>query len=167
MEDAGLTVFERIEQKLSNLGITVNNSDLKEALRQIDARIEANPEDMESRLIRLELKVVELSRFLDSALSALDNGGVSTPAEFIPAEDPAERTITMPSVTGKRPMKRRLNSATGVIEEVEDTGEDNVIVADGRPYGGKRGPGGKEDKKCVFIATTDDEPVPESSKKRK
>lgn len=167
MEDAGMTLAERIEQKLSNLNITVNNSDIKEAARQIDARIEANPDDMESRLIRLELKVVELSRFLDATLGALDHGAAPIPQEFMPAEEQAPAKYVATD-GGKRPMKRRLNSATGVIEEVEDTGEDNVIVADGRrSFGGGRGGSAKEEKKCVFISATDDEPVPESAKKRK
>ncbi|HTX43170.1 MAG TPA: hypothetical protein VMC61_00475, partial [Methanocella sp.] len=67
MEGAGPTVFERIEHKLSSMGVRVDNADINEALKQVEARLDANPADMEGKLARLELKVVELARLLDAA----------------------------------------------------------------------------------------------------
>ena len=77
MDGAGPTVFERIEQKLSKMGIAVDNADIREASRQVEARLEANPNDTESKINRLELKVVELARLLDASLGALENNGVT------------------------------------------------------------------------------------------
>ncbi|MGE5556948.1 MAG: hypothetical protein ACM3QV_00290 [Caulobacteraceae bacterium] len=165
MDGAGLTVFEKIEQKLSNMGIQVDNSDLKEATRQINAKIDENPADIESKMIRLELKVVELSRLLSATVDVLESGHASfseaQPVEKAPSAQAAEQSHV------QKTKKFRINAATGVIEQVEDSGEDNVIVADGRGrFGGKGGTDPKKDKKCVFISAVDDEPVGQAEKNK-
>ena len=189
MDGAGPTVFERIEQKLSKAGIVVDNADIREASRQVEARLEANPNDMESKINRLELKVVELARLLDASLGALENNGVAV-HNAVPARTPltadqvedqiehagnAEPTQHMQAAAPKKVKRMLQNPATGIIEEVEveDRPQDHFIVADGRGGGslpGRRLPSsiddGKGRKKPVFIAATDDEPVSASEKKR-
>jgi hypothetical protein len=189
MDGAGLTVFERIEQKLSKAGIAVDNSDIREASRQIEARLEANPNDTESKINRLELKVVELARLLDASLGAVENNGAVPQAarpsrepltanqveEQIEHAEPAEQA-PLQQRQAPRKVKRMLqNPATGIIEEVEveDRPQDHFIVADGRggALPGRRlsqsDDGSKSRKKPVFIAATDDEPVSAADPKRK
>lgn len=167
MDGAGLTVFERIEQKLSALGMHVNNSDIAEAQKQVDANLSANPADMESKLARLELKVVELARLLDGALSAMESGNGHTVIAPVGA---VEDMRAEPARTGGHKIKKlQQNPATGVIEEVEvdDNPADHFIVADGRGhYMGNAARGGEEPqhKKSVFIAAKDDEPVKQTKK---
>ncbi len=190
MDGAGPTVFERIEQKLSRAGIVVDNADIREASRQVEARLEANPNDTESKINRLELKVVELARLLDASLGALGNNSVAV-HDAVPSRVPltadqvedqiehagnAEQTPAQHMQAAPKKVKRMLqNPATGIIEEVEveDRPQDHFIVADG--HGGGSLPGrrvsssdddGKGRKKPVFIAAADDEPVRASEKKR-
>ena len=162
-------VFERIEHKLSGIGIQVDNSDLRGAEKQVEASLEKNPEDMESKLLRLELKVVELARFLDAAVSVLEShNGHETHSED------AEQFHAMSPMPQQRPQqqvrkikKLQQNPATGVIEEVEidDNPADHFIVADGHgKYTGSVDPK-KDSKKTVFIAARDDEPVSQADKK--
>ncbi len=128
-------VFERIEQKLSSIGVQVDNSDLRGAEKQVEASLEKNPEDMESKLLRLELKVVELARFLDAAVTALEshNGHEthSEETEQFHAMSPAPQQKMQQQV--RKIKKLQQNPATGVIEEVEidDNPADHFIVADG------------------------------------
>ena len=185
MDGAGPTVFERIEQKLSKMGIAVDNADIREASRQVEARLEANPNDTESKINRLELKVVELARLLDASLGALENNGgavhetvqsIQQTADQVESQlehaDQAQQKQASP-----KKVKRMLqNPATGIIEEVEveDRPQDHFIVADGRGGGALPGrrvsssddDGLKAHKKPVFIAAADDEPVRASEKKR-
>lgn len=174
MDGAGPTVFERIEQKLSKMGIAVDNSDIREASRQVEAKLEVNPDDTESKIHRLELKVVELARLLDAAIGMQEHE--AAPAARI-APKAAEHTeeeiehaepVEHAPPQAARKVKRMLqNPATGIIEEVEveDRPQDHFIVADGRggALPGKRlasnddGPKGR--KKPMFIAAKDDEPV--------
>ncbi len=172
MDGAGPTVFERIEQRLSAMGVHVDNSDIAEAQKQVDANLAANPADMESKLARLELKVVELARMLDGALTALEGGNGHTVIAPIGAAE--ERSVAEPArqAGGHRIKKLQQNPATGVIEEVEveDNPADHFIVADGhgRFMGAMPSKGGDEPsshKKSVFIAAKDDEPVKQSTKK--
>jgi hypothetical protein len=160
MEGAGPTVFERIEQKLSSMGVRVDNSDINEALKQVEARMSENPADMESKLARLELKVVELARMLDAALEA--GNGSAIPA----APDEKQAPVQAAPKQGARKIKKLVqNPATGVIEEqeVEDDPSDHFIVADGhgRFPTSKDGP---QHKKSVFIAASDDEAVTPAKK---
>lgn len=153
MEGAGPTVFERIEQKLSSMGVRVENADINEALKQVEARLRDNPADMESKLARLELKVVELARMLDAALEA---GNGSVPQATVPPEKQAPAPLKQ----GARKIKKLVqNPATGVIEEqeVEDDPSDHFIVADG--HGRFAAVPDRKEKKSVFIAAADDEPV--------
>ncbi len=154
MEGAGPTVFERIEQKLSSMGVRVDNADINEALKQVEARLNDNPADMESKLARLELKVVELARLLDAALEA--GNGSPAPA----AQEERQAPVAEAPKQGTRKVKKlQQNPATGVIEEVEveDNPADHFIVADGHGhFSAKDMP---QHKKPVFIAATDDEPV--------
>jgi hypothetical protein len=167
MDGAGPTVFERIEQKLSAMGVHVDNADIAEALKKVDANLSSNPADMESKLARLELKVVELARMLDAALFALEAGnGHTVIAPVGPADEkhaPVEQRQG-----GHKIKKLQQNPATGVIEEVEvdDNPADHFIVADGRAHFGGSAKGGAEPqhKKSVFIAASDDEPVKQSKK---
>ena len=178
MDGAGPTVFERIEQKLSAMGVHVDNSDIAEAMRQVDANLSANPSDMESKLARLELKVVELARMLDGALSAMESG--SGNHTFVaPVGAPEESHVAEPARPqqgGHKIKKLQQNPATGVIEEVEveDNPADHFIVADGRgrfmgAMPSNKGKGSDDDmpahKKSVFIAAKDDEPVTPIKKK--
>jgi hypothetical protein len=156
MDGAGPTVFERIEQKLSSMGVRVESADINEALKQVEARLNDNPADMESKLARLELKVVELARMLDAALEA-GNGNV--PQASAPEEKQAPAQAS-PKQGTRKIKKLQQNPATGVIEEVEvdDNPSDHFIVADGHG----RFPASKDGaqhKKSVFIAASDDEPV--------
>jgi hypothetical protein len=159
MDGAGPTVFERIEQKLSSMGVCVENADINEALKQVEARLNDNPADMESKLARLELKVVELARMLDAALEA-GNGSVSPAA---PAEKQAP-TQSAQKQGAKKIKKLVQNPATGVIEEqeVEDDPSDHFIVADGR--GRFAAAPDRKEKKSVFIAAADDEAVTPAKK---
>jgi hypothetical protein len=156
MDGAGPTVFERIEQKLSGMGVRLDNSDINEALKQVEARLGDDPADMESKLARIELKVVELARMLDAALDAGNGKALQAAA---PPDNPAPAQAAIKQ--GVKKIKKLVqNPATGVIEEqeVEDDPSDHFIVADGRGRlpAGKDGP---QHKKSVFIAATDDEPV--------
>jgi predicted RNA-binding protein Jag len=187
MDGAGPTVFERIEQKLSKMGIAVDNSDIREASRQVEASLEANPNDTESKINRLELKVVELARLLDASLGALESNGAAPqaakPSRVLqhaaePVEEEigqAEHTEQAAQQAPKKVKKLMQNPATGIIEEVEveDRPQDHFIVADGRGgvLPGRRLPanddGPRNRKKSVFIAATDDEPVSAADPKRK
>ncbi|WP_048198331.1 hypothetical protein [Methanocella arvoryzae] len=164
MDGAGTTIFDRIEQKLSAAGAEVDITDLKEAVSQYDAKISENPADTESRIIGLELKLVMLARMLNAAMDVLPSGSAAASASVpeTPFDDEASAPKAAPAqaATSNGPKKKRLrqNPATGVIEEIEDTEEDNVIVADGRIRfsGGKAIPV-RDEKKCVFINAVDDE----------
>jgi ParB-like chromosome segregation protein Spo0J len=136
------------------MGVRVENADINEALKQVEARLNDNPADMESKLARLELKVVELARMLDAALEA-GNGNSNVPQAV--EEKPAQAA---PRQGARKIKKLQQNPATGVIEEVEveDDPADHFIVADGhgRLPASKEGP---QHKKPVFIAAADDEAV--------
>jgi hypothetical protein len=138
------------------MGVRVENEDINEALKQVEARLNDNPADMESKLARLELKVVELARMLDAALEA-GNGNV--PQAAAPEEKPSPAQAA-PRQGARKIKKLQQNPATGVIEEVEveDDPADHFIVADGhgRFPASKEGP---QHKKSVFIAAADDEAV--------
>ena len=164
MDGAGPTVFERIEQKLSAMGVHVDNSDIAEALKQVDARLGANPADMESKLARLELKVVELARMLDGALSAMEPG--NGPTFIAPVGAAVDKQEPARPQGGHKIKKLQQNPATGVIEEVEvkDNPADHFIVADGRGRFTARAVDDPQHKKSVFIAARDDEPVKQSKK---
>ncbi len=186
MDGAGPTVFERIEQKLSKMGIAVDNSDIREASRQVEAKLEANPNDTECKINRLELKVVELARLLDASLGALEGNGATLKAAS-PAKAPqsaaepiegeieqAEHAEQAPQQATRKVKKLMQNPATGIIEEVEveDRPQDHFIVADGRvgALPGRRlqvsDDGPKNRKKPVFIAATDDEPSSADQKRK-
>jgi len=170
MDGAGPNVFERIEQKISSIGVRVDNSDLHEAEKQVEANLEKNPADMESKLARLELKVVEIARFLDAAVTALEahDGGHAAMAEAPVFEQHSQAQVAAQQKPGARKIKKlQQNPATGVIEEVEieDNPSDHFIVADGRGRFTASLDPRKDSKKSVFIAATDDEPVTESDKK--
>ncbi len=174
MDGAGTTIFDRIEQKLSAAGAEIDIADLKEAVSQYDAKIASNPADTETRIIGLELKLVMLARLLNAAVEVLPQGGcnsaacaASAPETPFEEEGPAQAAPAQHTSSGPRKKRLRQNPATGVIEEIEDTAEDNVIVADGRVRFGKGGVPMKEEKKCVFISATDDEnPGPSPVKKK-
>lgn len=177
MDGAGPNVFERIDQKLSSMGIQIDNSDLHAAEKQVEANLEKNPADMESKLVRLELKVVEMARYLDAAIGALEHGAAAAPAQTsIEAFEQApteQRQAPAQQRQAPRKIKKLMqNPATGVIEEVEieDNPADHFIVADGRGrYTGNVPQGGDapQHKKSVFIAATDDEPVGKSEGKKR
>jgi len=154
MDGAGTTIFDRIEQKLAAHGANAGTADLKEAVAQYDAKIASNPADVDSKIIDLELKVALLARLLNAAVDVMDGHAA-------PAEEPPEAAKAAASAAGpvKKVKRLRQNPATGVIEEIEDVVEDNVIVADGRGKFASRGNDKKNDKKTVFIQATDDEPV--------
>ncbi len=160
MDGAG-NIFDRIEQKLSALGVDAGISDLQKAAGEYDARISNNPADLDSKMIDLELKVVMLARLLNASIDALEARGVTAAPAAAPAtaaSSPVQATQT--SGPGKRVRRLRQNPATGIIEEIEDIVEDNVIVADNRArLGGGKGDGKKDGKKSVFIQACDDEPV--------
>jgi len=164
MDSAGTTIFDRIEQKLSSSGVEVDVTDLKEAISQFDAKIASNPADTDSKIIGLELKLVLVARLLNAAVEVLPQGrAAATACEASPFDDEAATTQKAVPAQAAGPKKKRMrqNPATGVIEEIEDDEGSELIVADGRMRfpGGKGGAPRKEDKKCVFIAATDDEPV--------
>ncbi len=144
------------------MGVHVDNADINEALKQVEARLNENPADMESKLVRLELKVVELARMLDAALEA-GNGNVTQAGA--PEERQALAQAPKKQQVTKKIKKLQQNPATGVIEEVEveDNPADHFIVADGhgRFTATREGP---QHKKPVFIAATDDEPVTPAKK---
>jgi hypothetical protein len=171
MDGAGTTIFDRIEQKLSAAGAEIDITDLKEAVSQYDAKIASNPADTETRIIGLELKLVMLARLLNAAVEVLPQGGnsaacaISAPETPFDEEGPAQPAHAQQQTSGPRKKRLRQNPATGVIEEIEDTAEDNVIVADGRVRFGKGGIPMKEEKKCVFISAADDEAVTPVKKK--
>jgi len=171
MDGAGPNVFDRIEQKLSSIGVQVDNSDLHEAEKQVEASLEKNPSDMESKLLRLELKVVELARFLDATVTALeahDSGHAAAAADTPIFESHMQTQATVQQKSGVRKIKKlQQNPATGVIEEVEidDNPSDHFIVADGRGKFTANVDSKKDGKKSVFIAAADDEPVSASDKK--
>ncbi len=167
MDGAG-NIFDRIEQKLSALGVNADISDLQKAAGEYDTKISNNPADLDSKIIDLELKVVMLARLLNASIDALETHGRATaPAAEQESEIPAP---AQPQASGPiRKVKRlRQNPATGIIEEIEDVVEDNVIVADTRArFGGGKGDAKHDGKKPVFIQATDDEPVKASEKARK
>jgi hypothetical protein len=179
MDGAG-TIFDRIEQKLYALGVNADIGDLKKASTEYDAKIMNNPADMDSKMIGLELKVVMLARLLGASLDALEAHGAVAPAtsaapaavttsDIFGAPAAATAAPAAASNPARRVKRLRQNPATGIIEEIEDAPEDNVIVADNRVRlsGGKGGDGKKDGKKSVFIQATDDEPVTASEKSRK
>ncbi|HEY3274438.1 MAG TPA: hypothetical protein VGJ92_11775 [Methanocella sp.] len=172
MDGAG-TIFDRIEQKLSTLGVNADIGNLQKASAEYDVKITNNPADLDSKIIGLELKIVMLARLLSASLDAMESQGGAT---AMPAAQPQEfeAQAAAPTMTMSSPAKRvkrlRQNPATGIIEEIEDAPEDNVIVADNRVRLGGSGRGdGKKDggKKSVFIQATDDEPVTAAEKSRK
>jgi hypothetical protein len=176
MDGAG-TIFDRIEQRLSMLGVHADIENLQKASAEYDVKITNNPADLDSKMIGLELKVVMLARLLNAAIDAMEtHGPMAAPAAApqesaaraaAPAATPAATPMATPAAGPTKKVKRlRQNPATGVIEEIEDTVEDNVIVADNR----SRFRGGdpkKEAKKSVFIQACDDEPVAASDKAKK
>jgi hypothetical protein len=169
MDGAGPTVFERIEQKLSAMGVHVDNADIAEALKKVNANLSSNPDDMESKLARLELKVFELARMLDAALCVLEDGSGHTVIAPITGERQMQGQMQGQQSQGGRKIKKlQQNPATGVIEEVEvdDNPADHFIVADGRARFSATVKGAEQPqhKKSVFIAATDDEPVKQSKK---
>jgi len=167
MDGAG-NIFDRIEQKLSALGVNADISDLQKAAGEYDAKISNNPADLDSKMIDLELKVVMLARLLNASIDALETRGVA--AEPATAQEPATQAPAQVQASGPTMKVKRLrqNPATGIIEEIEDVVEDNVIVADTRArFGGGKGDPKKDGKKSVFIQATDDEPVKASEKARK
>ncbi|HMK48127.1 MAG TPA: hypothetical protein VK436_16010, partial [Methanocella sp.] len=124
----------------------------------------SNPDDTDSKIIGLELKLVLLARLLNAAVDVLPQNGISQSTEH--ASKPAPTTAAQ--VPAPKKKRLRQNPATGVIEEIEDTDNGGVmIVADGRGnFKGGVSRGSKADKKCIFIAATDDESVRVSEKKR-
>ena len=172
MDGAG-TIFDRIEQKLSALGVEADIGNLQKASAEYDVKIANNPADLDSKMIGLELKVVMLARLLGGAIDALEaRGGAAAPAAAATTADIFGAPAAAPAaVSGpaKRVKRLRQNPATGIIEEIEDAPEDNVIVADNRVRlgGGKGGDPKKDGKKSVFIQATDDEPVTAAEKARK
>lgn len=171
MDGAGQTIFERIESKLSGMGIHVDNSDLRNIYMELDAKVMDNPEDKDSKVQSLELKVLEIARLLEATIGALESGAhphacvcTSEEQQSEPSPRPAHQSDKIPA-KGK---KFRINAATGIIEQVEDRGDDNVIVADGKPSFGGRGGDPKKEKKCVFIAAVDDDGAkPEAPAKKR
>jgi hypothetical protein len=176
MDGAGLNIFDRIEQKLCALGVEVDNSDIKNARSQVQEQLDNDPENVEFKMNMLELRVLEIARLLESTVNAMENSkAISQPQAVEMAEPMAEEPVQEASEKGSAQLpkfgalpkgkKYSLNAATGMIEQVEDTGEDNFIVADGRAkFGGGKGGAAKKEKKCVFIAATDDESVKSSGK---
>ncbi|MGA9140754.1 MAG: hypothetical protein WBZ29_11050 [Methanocella sp.] len=169
MDGAG-NIFDRIEQKLSALGVNADISDLQKAAGEYDAKISNNPADLDSKMIDLELKVVMLARLLNASIDALETRGVAAAA--MPAAAAEESAAPAPAqVLASGPTKKvkrlRQNPATGIIEEIEDVVEDNVIVADTRARFGGKGDPKKDGKKSVFIQACDDEPVKTTEKARK
>lgn len=164
MDSAGTTIFDRIEQKLSAAGVEVDVTDLKQAVSQYDAKITSNPADIDSKIIGLELKLVLVARLLNAAVEALPQAGAAAPScAASPFEDeaaPAQKAVQA-QAAGPKKKRMRQNPATGVIEEIEDDDGTEMIVADGkmRYTGGKGGAPKRDEKKCVFIAATDDETV--------
>jgi hypothetical protein len=176
MDGAG-TIFDKLEQKLSALDVEADISNLQKASAEYDVKIANNPADLDSKMIGLELKVVMLARLLSGAIDALETrgGAAAAPAKGVTTADifsaPATTAAAAPAPAagpGKRVKRLRQNPATGIIEEIEDAPEDNVIVADNRVrLGGSRGDVKKDVKKSVFIQATDDEPVTAAEKSRK
>jgi hypothetical protein len=162
MDGAG-TIFDKIEQKLSALGVNADIGGLQKAAADYDARVGNNPADLESKMVGLELKVVMLARLLNASIDALEAQAGGAPA----TEAPQQRAAPAATAGPTRKVKRlRQNPATGIIEEIEDT-EDNVIVADNRARYGGKGDARKDGKKPVFIQATDDEPVTAAEKAKK
>jgi hypothetical protein len=130
-------------------------------------KITNNPADLDSKMIGLELKVVMLARLLSGAIDALEARGGATAAPAAARQESAAPAAT--ASPAKRVKRLRQNPATGIIEEIEDTPEDNVIVADNRVRLGGSGKGDpkKDGKRSVFIQATDDEPVTAAEKSRK
>jgi hypothetical protein len=177
MDGAG-TIFDRIEQKLSTLGVNADIGNLQKASAEYDVKITNNPADLDSKIIGLELKIVMLARLLNASLDAMESRGgattapaaAATTADIFGAPAPAPAPAMTMAGPAKRVKRLRQNPATGIIEEIEDAPEDNVIVADNRVRLGGSGRGdGKKDsgKKSVFIQATDDEPVTAAEKTRK
>jgi hypothetical protein len=172
MDGAG-TIFDRIEQKLSALGANADIGNLQKASAEYDVKISNNPADLDSKMIGLELKVVMLARLLNAAIDTLEaRSDITAAPAAAPQESAAEAAAPM-TIAAAGPTKKvkrlRQNPATGIIEEIEDAPEDNVIVADNRVRlgGGGRGDLKKDGKKSVFIQATDDEPVKASEKAKK
>ncbi|HUL61898.1 MAG TPA: hypothetical protein VLT35_02445 [Methanocella sp.] len=162
MDGAG-TIFDKLEQKLSALGVNADIGGLQKAAADYDARIGNDPADLESKLVGLELKVVMLARLLNATIDALEaQAGGDAPAAAAPQHVAAPAATAGPV----RKIKRlRQNPATGIIEEIEDIAEDNVIVADNRNR--FQGTAKKDEKRPVFIQATDDEPVTAAEKAKK
>ena len=110
MDGAG-NIFDRIEQKLSALGVNADISDLQKAAGEYDAKISNNPADLDSKMIDLELKVVMLARLLNASIDALETRGVAAAA--MPAAA-AEESAAPGSGTGPGPPARpRRSSGSG------------------------------------------------------
>jgi hypothetical protein len=168
MDGAG-TIFDKLEQKLSALGVEADIGNLQKASAEYDVKIANNPADLDSKMIGLELKVVMLARLLSGAIDALEaRGGATAAPAAARQESAAPAAQVVAAGPGKRVKRLRQNPATGIIEEIEDAPEDNVIVADNRVrLGGSRGDAKKDAKRSVFIQATDDEPVTAAEKARK
>ncbi len=170
MDGAG-TIFDRIEQKLSSLGVNADIDSLKKASAEYDVKISNNPADLDSKMVGLELKVVMLARLLNAAIDTMESHGIAAAPAATLQESAARSAAPAAAAAATGPTKKvkrlRQNPATGVIEEIEDVVEDNVIVADNRARFGGRGDPKKEGKKSVFIQACDDEPVTASEKAKK
>jgi N-methylhydantoinase A/oxoprolinase/acetone carboxylase beta subunit len=168
MDGAG-NIFDRIEQKLSALGVNADISDLQKAAGEYDAKIGNNPADLDSKIIDLELKVVMLARLLNASIDALETRGLAAAPATATQETDFKAPVQTAQSSGpvKKVKRLRQNPATGIIEEIEDVAEDDVIVADTRARFGGKGDPKKDSKKSVFIQATDDEPVKASEKARK
>lgn len=168
MDGAG-TIFDRIEHKLSALGVSADIENLQKASAEYDLKIANNPADLDSKIIGLELKVVMLGRLLSAVIDAIEaRAGTAAPPAATPQEARAPATAQAAAASPTKKVRRlRQNPSTGVIEEVEDNAEDNVIVADNRSRfrGGPEGK--KEARKSVFIQACDDEPVTATDRAKK
>ncbi len=167
MDGAG-TIFDRLEQKLSALGVNADIGGLQKAAADYDARIGNDPADLESKRVGLELKVVMLARLLNATIDVLEAQAIGdAPAAAAAPQHAAAPAATATVTAGPvRKIKRlRQNPATGIIEEIEDIAEDNVIVADNRSR--FQGSAKKDEKRPVFIQATDDEPVAAAEKAKK
>lgn len=166
MDGAG-TIFDKLEQKLSALGVNADIGGLQKAAADYDARIGNDPADLESKLVGLELKVVMLARLLNATIDALEVQAMGgAPAAAAPQHAAAPAAAPAATAGPVRKIKRlRQNPATGIIEEIEDIAEDNVIVADNRNR--FQGTAKRDEKRPVFIQATDDEPVTAAEKAKK
>jgi hypothetical protein len=106
MDGAG-TIFDRIEQRLSALGVNADIAGLRNAAAEYDAKVSSNPADLESKMIGLELKVVMLARLLNASIDVLEAGNVGAVAAA-----PQETAASTPAGRSRRP-GRRPGSGTG------------------------------------------------------